>query len=69
MKPTLIVNGNAYAYQTQTIRELLMAYRTTSDQPGIAVAVNTNVIPRALWDTYALQPSDQVEIVRAQVGN
>lgn len=35
---------------------------------GIAVAVNSEVVPRSLWPTTPLTPGDQVEVLQAVQG-
>lgn len=37
-------------------------------QKGIAIAINNNVIPKAEWETYALQAEDKVTLIRATQG-
>jgi len=38
------------------------------DRPGIAVALNGQVVPRARWAETWLQPDDKVEIIHAVAG-
>jgi sulfur carrier protein len=35
---------------------------------GVALAINDEVLPRARWDAYQLQPDDRVLIVQAVQG-
>jgi sulfur carrier protein len=35
---------------------------------GIAIAVNGTVVPNHSWDSYCLNPNDQVTIIRATRG-
>ena len=64
----ITVNGQLQPYQSQTIRELLLARGFDPEKPGIAVAINASIVHRADWNSRQLQPNDRVEIVRATVG-
>lgn len=35
---------------------------------GLAVAINEQVVPKAEWDRYALQPADHITLIRATQG-
>ncbi len=50
-----------------TVRQLL---QTTLPQlpTGIAVAVNQAIVPKTDWDSYLLQPSDSITIIKATQG-
>ncbi len=39
-----------------------------SGRRGVAVAINSEVIPRRAWDTTILAPEDRVEVLRAIQG-
>ncbi len=67
-EPTLIVNGQNQPFRPATIAELLQRQGLDPQRPGIAVAVNAEVISRAQWERHALGPGDRVEIVQAQAG-
>ena len=47
----------------QTLDELVEALSLTGQ--ALALAVNRTVVPRQQWPQRALQPQDQVDIVRA----
>ena len=49
------------------IKDALDSLNVTS-QKGIAVAVNNNVVPRAEWDAYTLQPGDKMTLIKATQG-
>lgn len=68
MTQTILINGAVSEHQPQTVRELLVATGIQPDRPGIAVAINEMIVPRATWDTRTLQPNDQVEIINALAG-
>lgn len=48
--------------------ELLASLSITTETPGVAVAVNDQVVPRAQWSQWRLHPGDRVEVVRAVQG-
>ena len=63
------VNGEIEPLGGQrTLQALLEQKAVDTGQRGIAVAVNGAVVPRAAWAATALQPGDNVEIVRARQG-
>ena len=68
MTDTVSVNGEARPYAGRTVREMLAACGVDPDRPGIAVAVNASVTPRAEWAAARLEPGDRVEIVHARAG-
>jgi sulfur carrier protein len=65
---TITVNGESQPYQSQSIRELLIARGLDPDKQGIAVAVNARVVHRADWNTTAIEPDNRIDIVRATAG-
>ncbi len=64
----ITVNGEARDYRHQTIEEIIAEYGLDPTRPGIAVAVNGAVAPRAEWSTLRLAAEDRVEIVQAKTG-
>jgi sulfur carrier protein len=65
---TFTVNGELQPYREQTVYELLQSFGFEPDKPGIAIALNAEVIPRRQWSEVRPQPGDQIEIVRAVAG-
>jgi len=64
----VLVNNKLYAVQQDTtIAALLQFIQLTSDK-GIAVAINSQVIPRNHWPQQVLQSADSVTIIRATQG-
>jgi len=58
------LNGAPHAVAPATpVQALIEALALT--QQSLAVAVNRQVVPRALWAQRILQPQDRVELVRA----
>lgn len=49
-----------------TVRGLLQ--ELDLDRDGIAVAVNTHVVPRSRQDEHVLEPGSRVEVIRAVGG-
>ena len=66
----LTLNGNATALPAgATVADALRAEGIApEDAPGIAVAVNAEVIRKEAWTTTSLDPGDDVEIVTASQG-
>ncbi len=50
------------------INELLQELGFNPEQPGIAVAVNREVIPKTDWDKTKIHEDNEVEIIRAVQG-
>jgi sulfur carrier protein len=66
---TVIVNGQpAQVEAGQTVAGLLAHLGHPSGGPGIAVAVNGEVVPRSAWTTTALGDNDRVEVLGASQG-
>jgi sulfur carrier protein len=69
MNPTILVNGQSRPFvSNQTVRDLVAVVGLDPDRPGIAVALNGQVVPRARWAETWLQPDDKVEIIHAVAG-
>jgi sulfur carrier protein len=62
------LNGETLRLAGSTLAELLALHEIDPAKPGVAVAINAAVVPRTLWLTTALQPGDEVEIVRPHSG-
>ena len=65
---TIRVNGEQEILAVTTIAALLEEKEIGADAPGVAVALNGAVVPRAAWPETRLCPGDAVEIVRARQG-
>ncbi|MES2832500.1 MAG: sulfur carrier protein ThiS [Pseudomonadota bacterium] len=58
------LNGAPHVVAPTThVQALVEALALT--QQSLAVAVNRQVVPRAMWAQHILQPQDRVEVVRA----
>lgn len=65
----IMVNGSAREVgDGTTVTEIVRAAHGTSAGPGVAVAVNGEVVTRATWDDTVLHDGDRVEIVVATQG-
>jgi sulfur carrier protein len=62
------VNGAARPLRHRLLADLLAELGYSAQRPGIAVAVNGEVVPRGRWSDRALRPGDEVEIVGAVQG-
>ena len=64
----ITVNGEAREHRRQSISEIVAEYGLDPTRPGIAVAINGAVAPRADWAARRLEDEDRVEIVQAKTG-
>ena len=62
------VNNKLYAVQPGTTIAALLQFIQLSAQKGIAVAINNQVVPRALWEQQSLSAADHITIIRATQG-
>jgi len=65
---TIICNGEAVALDATTVADLLAARLGDGHPPGVAVAVNDEVVPRGDWAARRLADGDVVEVVTAVQG-
>jgi sulfur carrier protein len=62
------LNGAPHRFEGASLVELLAAQAIDQTKPGVAVAINDAIVPRAEWTTTALKAGDTVEIVRPHSG-
>ncbi len=62
------LNGAPYSLSSASLTDLLASHAIDPTKPGVAVAINDAIVPRAEWPTRSLKPADQVEIVRPHSG-
>ena len=60
---TFTLNGEILPITSRDIRGLLAEKNIDSDRGGVAVAVNGEVVPRAVWDQTPIKANDKIEIV------
>ncbi len=65
---SIVVNGVEHRFEAGTIYELLKSLGLDPERPGLAVAVNGEVIGRGRWREHQLKPGDAIEIVTAVSG-
>lgn len=63
----IVVNGESTGMAAQsTVRELLA--RLEIGERGVAVAVDSEVVPRAEWDSFVVADGARVEVLTAVQG-
>ena len=66
---TVIVNGQpAEVDPGQTVAGILATLGHPPGGPGIAVALNGEVVPRSAWPTTSLDDHDRLEVLGASQG-
>lgn len=67
--PSISVNGRLCPLPPgASLATVLAELGIGEDTPGVAVAVNDRVVPRAAWAARRLEPGDRIEVVRAVAG-
>jgi sulfur carrier protein len=64
----LTLNGTERECQATVLLDLLRECGVDVELPGIAVAVNGAVVPRASWHAHALHGGEHVEAITAMQG-
>ena len=62
------VNGQVRGVQARVLSDLLEELGHDPRRPGVALAVNDEVVPRARWATWTIHTGDRIEIVGAVQG-
>jgi sulfur carrier protein len=62
------LNGEPHRLSGANLSDLLAAQQIDPAKPGVAVAINDAIIPRAEWPKAVLRDGDAVEIVRPHSG-
>jgi sulfur carrier protein len=68
MHASIRVNGVDEELSSGTVLALLQRRRIEAGARGLAIAINGSLLPRSRWETTALRPGDEVEIVRPFAG-
>ena len=50
------------------LHQLLLDLEIDPARPGIAVAIDQEVIPRTQWEDTEIQPESEIEVIRAAQG-
>ncbi len=64
----ITVNQQSYSVLPACSLQQMLSSGIQPQANGIAVAVNQVIIPKAQWDTYTLQPGDNITIIKATQG-
>lgn len=63
------INGEPRTVQQGlTVQQLLLDMQIDPSQPGIAVALDLEVIPRKRWQELKIPPTSDIEIIHAVQG-
>lgn len=62
------VNGDSRPWEGGTLTDLLVAAGYDPSKPGIAVAINGEVVTRGTWTQRTIDAGDAVEVVGAVQG-
>jgi sulfur carrier protein len=65
----IVLNGETSEVRPgETVAELLLGMGLDADAPGVAVAVDGEVVPRGSWGSFALEQDARVEVLTAMQG-
>jgi sulfur carrier protein len=64
----ITVNQQTYSVAQSCSLQQMLASVISQPANGIAIAVNQEIISKANWDTYALQPGDNITVIKATQG-
>ena len=64
----VLVNNKLYAVQQGTTIAALLQFIQLPSDKGLAVAINSEVIPKPAWPQHVLQTADSITIIRATQG-
>lgn len=64
----VLVNNKLYAVQPGTTLAALLQFIQLSSEKGVAIAINSQVIPKTSWQDQVLQTADKVTIIHATQG-
>jgi len=67
-EPWVTLNGVRRPLRSPLLADLVREAGHDPSRPGIAVAVNGEVIPRASWTLRRLERGDEIEVVGAVQG-
>jgi sulfur carrier protein len=62
------LNGAPCSLDNISLADLLARNKIDPSKPGVAIAINDAIVPRAEWLERTLNPADRVEIVRPHSG-
>jgi sulfur carrier protein len=65
----IVLNGESAPFRAgETLDAVLASLGLTARSPGVAIAVDREVVPRAEWETFTLADGARVEVLTAMQG-
>jgi sulfur carrier protein len=65
----IVLNGESTPFRAgETLDAVLASLDLTARSPGVAIAVDREVVPRADWETFTLADGAHVEVLTAMQG-
>jgi sulfur carrier protein len=65
----ILLNGQPSELRAgESITDVLVRLELAPDAPGVAVAVDGDVVPRSTWESFALPAEARVEVLTAMQG-
>lgn len=65
----IVLNGESAPFRAgETLDTVLASLGLTATSPGVAIAVDREVVPRAEWETFMLAEGVRVEVLTAMQG-
>ncbi|MDB5021543.1 MAG: thiamine biosynthesis protein ThiS [Pedobacter sp.] len=64
----ITVNQQSHSVSQHCSLQQMLASVFLQQANGIAIAVNQEIISKANWDTYVLQPGDNITVIKATQG-
>ncbi len=65
----IVLNGKCAAFGAgERLDAVLASLGLTATSPGVAIAVDREVVPRAEWETFTLAEGARVEVLTAMQG-
>jgi sulfur carrier protein len=65
----IVLNGESAPFRAgETLDVVLASLGLTATSPGVAIAVDREVVPRAEWETFTLADGARVEVLTAMQG-
>jgi sulfur carrier protein len=64
----ITVNQQSYSVSETCSLQQMLASVFSQSANGIAIAVNQEIISKSNWDTYVLQPGDNITVIKATQG-
>jgi sulfur carrier protein len=65
----IVLNGESTPFRAgETLDAVLASLGLMATSPGVAIAVDREVVPRAEWETFTLAEGASVEVLTAMQG-